>query len=159
MPPVAPGDLPRGTGDHRDREARRPKGILKETILSDALPDGRGRASARAWVRRGTSRGRTPGRRSAPPRTPAGRSLPASLRPRCGSQCGVKDGPKPPHVRVWTCGACGAVLDRDVNAAVDFAEAAGLAVSACGAQIREGVVPAPRGEAGTHSTPQPSTAP
>src|SRR5690606_11145353 len=26
------------------------------------------------------------------------------------SQCGVQDGPKPPHVRVWTCGACGAVL-------------------------------------------------
>lgn len=66
------------------------------------------------------------------------------------AQCGVEDGPKPPHVRVWTCGACGAVLDRDVNAAVDVAEAAGLAVSTCGAQIRPGVVPAPRGEAGTH---------
>src|SRR5690606_36194804 len=34
------------------------------------------------------------------------------------SRCGVKDGPKPLHVCVWTCGACGAVLDRDVNAAV-----------------------------------------
>lgn len=74
------------------------------------------------------------------------------------SQCGVKDGPKPLHVRVWTCGACGAVLDRDINAAVNVAKAAGLAVSACGAQVRPGLVPAPRSEAGTHSTPQPSTA-
>nr|WP_203625831.1 RNA-guided endonuclease TnpB family protein [Streptomyces sp. SID9913] len=74
------------------------------------------------------------------------------------SRCGVKDGPKPLHVRVWTCGACGAVLDRDVNAAVNVAKAAGLAVTACGAQVRPGLVPAPRSEAGTHPTPQPSTA-
>ncbi|MEV0690280.1 RNA-guided endonuclease TnpB family protein [Streptomyces sp. NPDC050388] len=74
------------------------------------------------------------------------------------SQCGVQDGPKPLHVRVWTCGACGAVLDRDVNAAVNVAKAAGLAVSARGAQVRPGLVPAPRGEAGTHPTPRPSTA-
>nr|WP_202557619.1 RNA-guided endonuclease TnpB family protein [Streptomyces sp. SID5789] len=74
------------------------------------------------------------------------------------SQCGVKDGPKPLHVRVWTCGACGSVLDRDINAAVNVAKAAGLAVSACGAQVRPGLVPAPRSEAGTHPTPQPSTA-
>ncbi|MEU1665361.1 RNA-guided endonuclease TnpB family protein [Streptomyces sparsogenes] len=74
------------------------------------------------------------------------------------SQCGVQDGPKPLHVRVWTCGACGAVLDRDINAAVNVAKAAGLAVSACGAQVRPGIVLAPRGEAGTHPTPQPSTA-
>ncbi|MEV7175350.1 RNA-guided endonuclease TnpB family protein [Kitasatospora sp. NPDC093679] len=71
------------------------------------------------------------------------------------SRCGVKDGPKPLHVRVWTCGACGAVLDRDVNAAVNVAKAAGLAVSACGAQVSRAPVPAPRGEAGTH--PKPST--
>ncbi|MEV7084471.1 RNA-guided endonuclease TnpB family protein [Streptomyces sp. NPDC093085] len=74
------------------------------------------------------------------------------------SQCGVKDGPKPLHVRVWTCGACGSVLDRDINAAVNVAKAAGLAVSACGARVRPELVPAPRGEAGTHPTPQPSTA-
>ncbi|PWI11051.1 transposase [Streptomyces sp. NWU339] len=74
------------------------------------------------------------------------------------SQCGVQDGPKPLHVRVWTCGACGAVLDRDINAAVNIAKAAGLAVSARGAQVRPGLVPAPRSEAGTHPTPQPSTA-
>ncbi|WP_033333982.1 RNA-guided endonuclease InsQ/TnpB family protein [Streptomyces novaecaesareae] len=67
------------------------------------------------------------------------------------SNCGVKDGPKPLHVREWACGACGAVLDRDVNAAVNVAKAAGLAVSACGAQVRPERVPAQRGEAGTHS--------
>ena len=33
------------------------------------------------------------------------------------SACGVKDGPKPLHVREWTCAACGTVHDRDVNAA------------------------------------------
>ncbi|MFJ7120053.1 RNA-guided endonuclease InsQ/TnpB family protein [Streptomyces albogriseolus] len=66
------------------------------------------------------------------------------------SRCGVKDGPKPLSVRVWTCGACGAVLDRDVNAAVNVAKAAGLAVSACGAQVRRAPVPAQRSEAGTH---------
>ncbi|MFH8520635.1 zinc ribbon domain-containing protein [Streptomyces gelaticus] len=46
------------------------------------------------------------------------------------SGCGVKDGPKPLHVRVWQCRACGVVLDRDINAAVNVALAAGLAVSA-----------------------------
>jgi putative transposase len=66
------------------------------------------------------------------------------------SVCGVKDGPKPLHLRVWECGACGAVLDRDINAAVNVAKAAGLAVSACGAQVRPRLVPAQRGEAGTH---------
>jgi putative transposase len=33
------------------------------------------------------------------------------------SACGAKDGPKPLSVRAWTCGECGAVHDRDVNAA------------------------------------------
>ena len=67
------------------------------------------------------------------------------------SACGVQDGPKPLHVRAWTCGACGTVLDRDVNAALNVAKAAGLAASACGARVRPGVVPARRGEAGTRS--------
>ncbi|MGX2997979.1 RNA-guided endonuclease InsQ/TnpB family protein [Streptomyces sp. JNUCC 64] len=71
------------------------------------------------------------------------------------SQCGVKDGPKPLHIRTWTCGACGAHLDRDINAAVNVAKAAGLAVSACGARVRPGPVPAQRGETGTHPKPQP----
>jgi len=66
------------------------------------------------------------------------------------SGCGVKDGPKPLHVRTWRCGACGAQLDRDVNAAVNVAVVAGLAVTACGAQVRPGSALAQRGEAGTH---------
>ncbi|MEV6245178.1 RNA-guided endonuclease TnpB family protein [Streptomyces sp. NPDC051742] len=65
------------------------------------------------------------------------------------SQCGVKDGPKPLHVRIWQCQACGVWLDRDINAAVNVAKAAGLAVSACRARVRPGLVPAQRGEAGT----------
>ncbi|MFD8824326.1 RNA-guided endonuclease InsQ/TnpB family protein [Streptomyces sp. NPDC059605] len=70
--------------------------------------------------------------------------------------CGVKDGPKPLHVRIWECGACGSVLDRDINAAVNVAKAAGLAVSACRAQVRPVPVPAQRGEAGTHRDGQPT---
>ncbi|WP_254552779.1 transposase [Kitasatospora sp. MMS16-BH015] len=66
------------------------------------------------------------------------------------SACGVKDGPKPLNVRAWACGACGAVLDRDINAAVNIAKAAGLAVSACRAQVRPVLAPAQREEAGTH---------
>ncbi|POM26664.1 putative transposase [Actinomadura rubteroloni] len=66
------------------------------------------------------------------------------------SACGMKDGPKPLRVRVWTCGACGATLDRDINAAVNIGRAAGLAVTACGARVRPECVPARRGEAGTH---------
>ena len=46
------------------------------------------------------------------------------------SACGVKDGPKPLHVRAWQCQECGAWLDRDINAAVNVAKAAGLAVTA-----------------------------
>jgi putative transposase len=68
------------------------------------------------------------------------------------SACGIKDGPKPLHVRIWQCRECGAWLDRDVNAAVNVARAAGLAVSACGAQVRPGLALAQRGEAGTHPT-------
>jgi putative transposase len=67
------------------------------------------------------------------------------------SACGVKDGPKPLHIRVWQCKWCGVWLDRDINAAINVAKAAGLAVTACGAQVRPEPVPAQRGEAGTHS--------
>ncbi len=65
------------------------------------------------------------------------------------SACGTRDGPKPLHIRTWQCRECEAWLDRDVNAAVNVARAAGLAVSACGAQVRPGAIPAQRGEAGT----------
>ena len=71
------------------------------------------------------------------------------------SACGVKDGPKPLHVRAWQCQVCGAWLDRDINAAVNVAKAAGLAVTACGAQVRPGaMLQAPRSEAGTLPKPR-----
>lgn len=66
------------------------------------------------------------------------------------SLCDVKDGPKPLHVRVWQCQGCGVWLDRDVNAAVNVAKAAGLAVTAYGARVGPEPVRAQRGEAGTH---------
>jgi putative transposase len=66
------------------------------------------------------------------------------------SACGVKDGAKPLYVRIWRCQRCGARLGRDINAAINVAKAAGLAVTACRAQVRPEPVPAQRGEAGTH---------
>jgi putative transposase len=76
-----------------------------------------------------------------------GRFVPTS---RTCSACGIKDGRKPLHIRAWQCPSCGVWLDRDINAAVNVAKAAGLAVTACGAQVGPGLAPAPRGEAGTH---------
>ncbi|MGI5380411.1 RNA-guided endonuclease InsQ/TnpB family protein [Streptomyces sp. CA-251387] len=69
------------------------------------------------------------------------------------STCGVKDGPKPLSVREWTCTACGTVHDRDTNAAINVKTAAGLAVSACGAPVRPGAIPAQREETGSHGFP------
>ncbi|MGW6488748.1 RNA-guided endonuclease InsQ/TnpB family protein [Streptomyces sp. NPDC055056] len=69
------------------------------------------------------------------------------------STCGVKDGPKPLSVREWTCGVCGTVHDRDINAAINVKAAAGLAVSACGAPVRPGVIRAQREETGSHGFP------
>ncbi|MFG2526039.1 RNA-guided endonuclease InsQ/TnpB family protein [Streptomyces sp. NPDC048527] len=66
------------------------------------------------------------------------------------STCGVKDGPKALDVREWTCAACGAVHDRDINAAMNVKTAAGLAVSACGAPVRPESVLAQREETGSH---------
>ncbi|MFD7292246.1 RNA-guided endonuclease InsQ/TnpB family protein [Streptomyces sp. NPDC059897] len=54
---------------------------------------------------------------------------------RC-SACGHVDGPKPLHVRKWDCPACGAHLDRDVNAAVNVKDAAGRAGDTCGELAR-----------------------
>jgi putative transposase len=68
------------------------------------------------------------------------------------SACRAKHGPKPLHVRTWRCEECGTWLGRDINAAVNVAKAAGLAVTACGALARPGPVRAQRGEAGTHPT-------
>ncbi|WP_207786137.1 RNA-guided endonuclease InsQ/TnpB family protein [Micromonospora globispora] len=66
------------------------------------------------------------------------------------STCGRIDGPKPLGVRSWNC-PCGAVHDRDINAAINVL-AAGCAerLNACGAQVRPAPVPAPRREAGIH---------
>jgi putative transposase len=69
------------------------------------------------------------------------------------SACGVKDGPKPLSIREWTCAACGTHHDRDHNAALNIKTAAGLAVSACGAPVRPGAIPAQREETGSHGFP------
>ncbi|WP_405932265.1 RNA-guided endonuclease InsQ/TnpB family protein [Streptomyces sp. NBC_00827] len=75
------------------------------------------------------------------------------------SECGAKDGPKPLHIRTWTCVACGAVHDRDHNAAKNVKTAAGLAVAACGAQVRPGLLLAQRDETGSHGfSPEPCVA-
>jgi putative transposase len=67
------------------------------------------------------------------------------------SACEIKDGPKPLSVRQWTCAACGAVHDRDVNAAKNIL-AAGRAdsLNACGGDVRPRHVVAVAVEAGTH---------
>ncbi len=67
------------------------------------------------------------------------------------SECGTKDGPKPLSVRTWTCAACGAVHDRDVNAARNIL-AAGRAdrLNACGGTARPPPAVAGPVEAGTH---------
>ena len=77
------------------------------------------------------------------------------------SVCGVKDSPKPLHVRTWTCAACGARHDRDVNAARNIRlegrkVAAGQAetLNGCGGTVRPGPAPAGPSETATH----PSTA-
>jgi transposase len=66
------------------------------------------------------------------------------------SACGAKDGPKPLHVRAWTCMACGTVHDRDVIAARNIL-AAGRAdkSNACEAGVRPHPVAA-GAETGTH---------
>jgi len=72
------------------------------------------------------------------------------------STCGVKDGPKPLHVRRWRCAGCGTVHDRDVNAAVNVRNlgrlvAAGRAETpnARGGEVRPPSAVAPADEAGT----------
>ena len=67
------------------------------------------------------------------------------------SACGANDGAKPLSVRTWTCAACGAVHDRDVNAARNIL-AAGRAdkSNACGGGVRPPLAMAAAGEAGTH---------
>jgi putative transposase len=65
------------------------------------------------------------------------------------SACEVRDGPKPLHVRTWTCAACGVTHDRDVNAARNvLALGRRESVNARGGQVRPASVPAAH-EAGT----------
>ena len=60
------------------------------------------------------------------------------------SVCGRLDGPKPLSVRSWTC-LCGAVHDRDVNAAINvLAQGRWDNSNACGTRVRPALVPAPR---------------
>ena len=67
------------------------------------------------------------------------------------SACGVKDGPKPLGVRRWTCAACGAVHDRDVNAARNIlALGRRERLNACGTGVRPPLTVAAGAEAGTH---------
>jgi putative transposase len=65
------------------------------------------------------------------------------------SACGHVVEKLPLNVREWTCPGCGAVHDRDVNAAINI-RAAGLAVLACG----DGVRPQPRKRGGQSSVKQ-----
>jgi putative transposase len=77
-----------------------------------------------------------------------GRFIPTS---QVCSACGILDGPKPLSIRAWQCAACGAVHDRDVNAARNIL-AAGRAdrLNASGGSVRPPIRVAAPGEAGTH---------
>ena len=82
------------------------------------------------------------------------------------SACGFRDGPKPLHVRQWTCGECGTVHDRDHNAARNVLFEARRIVAtgrvetlnACRVPVRRAHVPAQRGEAGSPRKGQPTQA-
>ncbi|MCP9208727.1 RNA-guided endonuclease InsQ/TnpB family protein [Streptomyces sp. NEAU-Y11] len=73
----------------------------------------------------------------------------------CGA-CGTVRGKLPLNVRVWTCD-CGAVHDRDVNAACNIL-AAGLAVSACGDGVRPQRESSRAGRSSVKQEPQRATA-
>ena len=67
------------------------------------------------------------------------------------SACGVRDGPKPLSVREWTCAACGAVHDRDLNAARNvLALGRRESLNARGSGVRPGQTLADASEAGSH---------
>jgi putative transposase len=77
------------------------------------------------------------------------------------SVCWVVDGKKPLHVREWTCGGCGAVHDRDLNASrVILAAGQAERLNAPGGPVSPGVA-IPRqarpAERGTHPKAQPVT--
>ncbi len=65
------------------------------------------------------------------------------------SACGTNDGPKPLGVRTWTCATCGAVHDRDLNAARNILALRRERLNACGDGVRPGLAPAAASETGT----------
>jgi len=66
------------------------------------------------------------------------------------SACGARDGPKPLSVRTWTCAACGASHDRDVNAAKNIlALGRRERLNARGGDVRPALALADAGEAGS----------
>ncbi|MFI0768062.1 RNA-guided endonuclease InsQ/TnpB family protein [Streptomyces sp. NPDC021218] len=73
----------------------------------------------------------------------------------CGA-CGTVRGKLPLNIREWTC-ECGAVHDRDVNAARNIL-AAGLAVSACGDGVRPQRESSRTGRSSVKQEPQRATA-
>ncbi|RKN21580.1 helix-turn-helix domain-containing protein [Streptomyces radicis] len=73
----------------------------------------------------------------------------------CGA-CGAVRGKLPLNVRTWTC-ECGAVHDRDVNAARNVL-AAGLAAAACGDGVRPQRESSRTGRSSTKQEPQRATA-
>ncbi|MCX5147300.1 transposase [Streptomyces sp. NBC_00320] len=76
------------------------------------------------------------------------------------STCGIKDGPKPLHIREWTCKGCGTLHDRDENAAhntLAAGRADRLNASRSAGKTRM-KVPAPRVEAGSHPDGRPAVA-
>ena len=92
------------------------------------------------------------------------RSFPSS---QICSACGFRDGPKPLHVRTWTCGRCGAVHDRDHNAARNVLVEGRRIVAAGRAETPNALpsagktrtkVPAQRVEAGSNRDGQPTVA-
>ncbi|MFD4607099.1 MULTISPECIES: RNA-guided endonuclease InsQ/TnpB family protein [unclassified Streptomyces] len=83
------------------------------------------------------------------------------------SACGFQDGPKPLHVRQWTCGQCGTVHERDHNAARNVLSEGRRIVAAGRAETPNASwsagktrtkVPAQRVEAGSHRKGQPAQA-
>jgi len=71
------------------------------------------------------------------------------------SACGHQIPALPLDVRKWTCAECGAMHDRDVNAARNL-QAAGLAVIACGVGVRPQRKP-PGGHSALKRETQPAT--
>ena len=66
------------------------------------------------------------------------------------SACGASSGSKPLHVRQWTCTVCGAIHERDLNAAKNIlALGRRERLNACGDGVRPEPAPAAVSETGT----------